>query len=61
MTNAPQAALHNGSQGALTQTKGQPIVAGALAFGVGFFIASAFPGLRQKARWHRRFKRLHNR
>ena len=37
-------ALNSGTQGAIAQTKGQPLVAGALAFGVGFLIASAFPG-----------------
>jgi hypothetical protein len=46
ITHGPQAAIAGGSQAAVTQTKGQPIVAGALAFGLGFLAAAVFPGSR---------------
>jgi hypothetical protein len=46
VAHGSQTALNGGGQGAIAQTKGQPIMAGAIAFGVGFLIASAFPGSR---------------
>jgi hypothetical protein len=46
ISHGPQAALAGGSQAAVIQTKGQPMVAGALAFGLGFLAAAAFPGSR---------------
>jgi hypothetical protein len=36
-------------QGITSQTQGQPIVAGVIAFGVGFLAASVFPGSRAEA------------
>jgi hypothetical protein len=46
IAHGPHAALAGGSQAAVTQTKGQPIMAGALAFGVGFLAAAVLPGSR---------------
>jgi uncharacterized protein YjbJ (UPF0337 family) len=46
VTHSPQAAKEQGTQAVVAQTKGQPIVAGVVAFGAGFLIASAFPGSR---------------
>jgi hypothetical protein len=58
VTHAPATALNNGTQGAVAQTQGQPIVAGALAFGVGFLIASAFPGSRTEGQVARKVQEL---
>ncbi len=42
--HSPGTALNSGTQGAVSQTQGQPLVAGAVAFGLGFLVASMFPG-----------------
>lgn len=36
-------AVRNAPDAAMTQTQGKPMVAGAVAFGVGFLVAAAFP------------------
>jgi hypothetical protein len=46
VTHSPQAVKKQGTQAVVAQTKGQPIAAGVVAFGVGFLAASVFAGTR---------------
>ena len=44
-------AVGNIPQQVAAQAKGQPLVAGAVAFGLGFLAAAAFPGTPAKGNW----------